>query len=415
MPKSNAIDHDATLTPAARRNAGLDHLGSQPDAMRRGLLRGGLLGGVGLLISQLTFPFVRAGVGSDLGIGVPAEGIASHGVHPAGRDGGEPVPGEDPASMAHDAGMTTVGEVDHARNGFDPYALLTDWDTGEVSVLGTGQRLREFQLTAIDKEIEIAPGLFFPAWTYNGRVPGPTLRATEGDRVRIRFINGGSHPHTIHFHGVHSAYMDGVAGLGRGAILPGETFTYEFDAAPFGCHLYHCHAIPLKRHIHKGLYGAFIVDPDPARHPEQADVARSRLHGSPENAMVQELVMVMNAFDTNFDDENEVYAVNSIAHEYMKRPIRIERDRLVRVYLVNCTEFDPINSFHLHANFFDYYDHGTTLTPTLRTVDTVMQCQAQRGILEFSFAGYEPGLFMFHAHQSEFAELGWMSVFEVVA
>ena len=56
----------------------------------------------------------------------------------------------------------------------------------------------------------------------------------------------------------------------------------------------------------------------------------------------------------------------------------------MRVYLVNVTEFDPINSFHLHANFFDYYDHGTTLTPTLRTVDTIMQCQAQRGILEFT-------------------------------
>ncbi|MFO7547052.1 MAG: multicopper oxidase domain-containing protein [Trueperaceae bacterium] len=311
--------------------------------------------------------------------------------------------------------MTTVGDVDHARNGFDPADLLIDWDAGEVSVLGTGQRLREFRLTAVDKEIEIAPGLFFPAWTYNGRVPGPTLRATEGDRVRVHFANGGSHPHTIHFHGIHSAYMDGVAGLGRGVILPGETFTYEFDAAPFGCHLYHCHAIPLKRHIHKGLYGAFIVDPDPERHPEQADVAMSRLQGSAENARVQEFVMVMNAFDTNFDDENEVYAVNSIAHAYMKRPIRVERDRPVRVYLVNCTEFDPVNSFHLHANFFDYFDHGTTLTPTLRTVDTVMQCQAQRGILEISFAGFEPGQYMFHAHQSEFAELGWMSIFEVIA
>ena len=87
----------------------------------------------------------------------------------------------------------------------------------------------------------------------------------------------------------------------------------------------------------------------------------------------------------------------------------------MRIYLINVTEFDPINSFHLHANFFDYYDHGTTLTPTSRTVDTVMQCQGQRGILEFSFADFEPGLYMFHAHQAEFAELGWMSAFEVVA
>lgn len=124
--------------------------------------------------------------------------------------------------------------------------------------------------------------------------------------------------------------------------------------------------------------------------------------------------MVMNGFDTNFDEENEIYAVNSVAHAYVNRPIRLERARPARIYLINVTEFDPVNSLHLHANFFDYYDHGTTLTPTLRTVDTVMQCQAQRGILEFSFADHEPGQYMFHAHQSEFVELGWMSLFEVV-
>ena len=63
---------------------------------------------------------------------------------------------------------------------------------------------------------------------------------------------------------------------------------------------------------------------------------------------------------------------------------------------------------------FDYYDQGTTLTPTLKTVDVIMQCQAQRGILEFTFADHEPGLYMFHAHQSEFTELGWMGMFDVV-
>ena len=95
--------------------------------------------------------------------------------------------------------------------------------------------------------------------------------------------------------------------------------------------------------------------------------------------------MVMNAFDTNFDGENEFYACNTIAHCYAKKPIKVIRDRPVRIYLVNVTEFDPINSFHLHANFFDYFDQGTTLTPTLKTVDLIMQCQAQRGILEFTF------------------------------
>jgi FtsP/CotA-like multicopper oxidase with cupredoxin domain len=290
--------------------------------------------------------------------------------------------------------------------------VLSDWDTGEVSRLADGRRLREFHIVASDMEVEIAPGILFPAWVYNGRIPGPTLRAIEGDLIRIRFTNSGSHPHTMHFHGIHPARMDGVPGAGL--VDPGEEFTYEFHAEPFGCHLYHCHSMPLKRHIHKGLYGGFIIDPDPARHADLETAARSRLLGTPENARWQEFVMVMNGFDTNFDDENEFYAVNTIAFAYLDKPIRIERSRPVRVYLINVTEFDFINSFHLHANFFDYYDHGTTLTPTLKIVDTIIQCQGQRGIIEFSFADHEPGLYMFHAHQSEFAELGWMAQFEVV-
>jgi len=320
-----------------------------------------------------------------------------------------------PHSQEPHGGMTTVGRVNHKRNGFDPHKLLTDWDTGEVSTLSNGQTLREYEIVAQDREIEIAPGIKFPAWTYNGRVPGPTIRCTEGDRLRIHFINAGSHPHTIHFHGIHSAQMDGIPATGPGMIKPTESFTYEFDAYPYGCHLYHCHATPLKRHIHKGLYGAFIVDPDPDQHPEHREVAASRRLGSEANSRWQEYVMVMNGFDTNFDEENEVYAANSIAFAYMNKPIKIYRERPVRVYLVNVTEFDPINSFHLHANFFNYFDHGTTLEPTQRNIDTVMLCQAQRGILEFSFDGFEPGKYMFHAHQSEFAELGWMSLFDVVS
>jgi len=103
---------------------------------------------------------------------------------------------------------------------------------------------------AIDREIEVAPGIQFAAWPYNGRVPGSTLRVTEGDRVRLRFRNAGSHRHTIHFQGIHSTRMDGVPGAGE--VAPDESFTYEFDASPFGCHFYHWHSVPLERHIHKG-------------------------------------------------------------------------------------------------------------------------------------------------------------------
>ena len=323
--------------------------------------------------------------------------------------------GQSVSSEEHEHGhMGTVGKVDHEANGFYPLDLLSDWDYGQVSELPNGQVLREYHIVAIDKELEIAPGVFFPAWTYNGRVPGPSLRCVEGERIKVRFINAGTHPHTIHFHGIHSAKMDGVPGVGPGMINPGEQTTYEFDAFPFGCHLYHCHAIPLKRHIHKGLYGAFVIDPDPEKQTGlRREVAKSRNHTYSENGMCNDMMMVMNGFDTNFDGDNEIYAANTVAFAYQNEPIPISSDKLQRVYLINLTEFDPINSFHLHANFFDYYDHGTTLEPTLRTVDTIMQCQAQRGIIEFSFEGFEPGPYMFHAHQTEFAELGWMGFFEL--
>ena len=73
--------------------------------------------------------------------------------------------------------------------------------------------------------------------------------------------------------------------------------------------------------------------------------------------------MVMNAFDTNFDKENEVYAVNTVANAYMQEPIRVEVGRPVRIYLVNVTEFDLLNSLHLHGMFFDVFRTGTHLTP----------------------------------------------------
>jgi manganese oxidase len=248
-------------------------------------------------------------------------------------------------------------------------------------------RVRELTLTAVDKDVEVAPGVFFPAWTYNGTVPGPVIRATEGDLLRVRFVNGGQHPHTIHFHGIHPTDQDGVFEI----VQPGETHSYEFPAGPAGFHVYHCHATPLKKHIHKGLYGAFIIDPREPRPP------------------AQELVMVMNGYDTDGDGENNFYSVNGRTFYYARYPIRVARSQRVRVYLANLTEFDLVNSFHLHADFFRYQPTGTG--DAWEYTDTVMQCQGQRGVLEIEFA--HPGLHMFHAHQSEFTELGWMGYFDV--
>ena len=321
-------------------------------------------------------------------LGISGALLGAYSGQARGHDGGDH--GADMAQAATEhgsshGGNSTVGSVDTSR--FDPTAFLRDFYLGEERREG-GRTVREYELTAEDVEIEVAPGVIYPAWAYNGQVPGPTLRAREGDWLRVVFKNRGAHPHTIHFHGFHPANMDGVFEL----VGAGQEFVYEFDAEPFGMHLYHCHTSPLRKHIEKGLYGAFIVDPE---------------EGRPE---ADEMVMVMNGFDTNFDAANEVYAVNTVAFHYQKNPVEIRLGELVRVYVVNVLEFDFINSFHTHANFFDYYPTGTKLEPSEFT-DTKVFGQGERGIMEFRYSF--PGRFMFHAHVSEFAELGWMGLFEV--
>lgn len=270
----------------------------------------------------------------------------------------------------------------------DPGKYLTTFDYGSEARHSNGATQREYLVIAEDKDVEVAAGIIFPGWVYNGFMPGPTLRATVGDRLVIRFENRGSKPHTIHFHGIHPANMDGVFEV----VPPGKSFIYDFTAEPFGVFPYHCHMMPLRKHISRGLYGTLIIDPHPQRPP------------------ATEMVMVMHGLDVDLDMENEFYAVNGVANYYAEHPIAIKVGQKVRVYLSNMTEFDLVNNFHLHANMFEYYPNGTSLQPA-EVTDTVNLCQGQRGILEFSYR--YPGMYMFHAHTSEFAELGWMGFFHV--
>ena len=272
---------------------------------------------------------------------------------------------------------------------FDPMDYLRNFDYGKISTLPDGTTLREYTIVAEDdKVMEISPGIFYNVWTYNGSVPGPTIRATEGDTVRINFTNNGSKEHTIHFHGIHPSEMDGVFEPVGGN---GGKFTYEFEAGPVGVHPYHCHIMPLEEHIVHGLYGVFIVDPKEGR------------------ASADEMVMVLNGFDTDFDTENNFYAANTIPFYYQHHPIQINTDELIRIYVVNMVEFDPINNFHLHANLYEYYPTGTDTIPSFYT-DMITLSQTERGIMEFSYQ--YPGNYLFHAHKVEFSEKGWVGIFQ---
>jgi len=273
---------------------------------------------------------------------------------------------------------------------FNPDKYLREFSYGRVSKLPDGTTLREFTIVAEDDKImEISPGVFFNVWAFNGTVPGPTIRATEGDLIRVKFINNGTKSHTMHFHGIHPAEMDGVfEPVGPG----GGQFTYEFIAGPVGVHPYHCHTMPLEEHIVRGLYGVYIVDPKEGRPP------------------ADEMIMVLNGFDTDFDTENNFYAANTIPFYYQHHPIQININELIRVYVLNMVEFDPINNLHLHGTLYDYYPTGTSRVPSVYT-DMITLSQTERGIMEFNYT--YPGKYLFHAHKTEFSEKGWIGIFLV--
>lgn len=139
--------------------------------------------------------------------------------------------------------------------------------------------------------IEFIPGKTTPAWTYNGRVPGPMIRARVGDRLIVNFTNHLPEPTTIHWHGLRTPNaMDGVPHVTQDPVEPGETFVYDFVLKDAGTFWYHPHVNSVAQ-VGKGLYGALIVE-DPAEPP-----------------MGDELVVVLS--DMSLDDEGQFLSVDA--------------------------------------------------------------------------------------------------------
>jgi len=278
-------------------------------------------------------------------------------------------------------------DIPQTKDAANPLAVLREFDYGTVTQ-ENGRTVREFRVEARTSPLQLNGSTSFITWNLNGRVPGPTFRATQGDRIRVIFYNKAGHSHSLHFHGVHPAEMDGMKPVKHNAVE-----IYEFDAEPYGVHLYHCHIEPITRHVGKGLYGMFIIDPPSPRPP------------------ADEMVLIMAGYDVNDDRKNELYAFNGLPDYYMHNPIPIQQDQLIRLYVLNLIEFDPVATFHLHANMFRVYRTGRTMEPSEET-DVITMGTAERHILEFSF--HHTGKFMFHPHQDYIAESGCMGVFNVI-
>jgi FtsP/CotA-like multicopper oxidase with cupredoxin domain len=123
--------------------------------------------------------------------------------------------------------------------------------------------IREFRFSASQATVNLGEGPEFTAWTYNGQVPGPEIRVREGETIRVMLKNYLPEGTTIHWHGVPVPnVMDGVPGVTQEAVMPGESFVYEFEARPPGSYIYHSHS---HYQLDQGLYGALIIEPSRPR------------------------------------------------------------------------------------------------------------------------------------------------------
>lgn len=313
-----------------------------------------------------------AGVGAAAlglaGCGVAAPPAATHGTntHETAGAAGSGTPPWQEMDQMHAEGVKAF-PAKTAGKGNQPLDYQLD---GDVKV---------FELTCKKVQWEVAPGKTVEAYTYNGMVPGPIIRVTQGDRVRVIVKNELDESTAVHWHGILlENRMDGVSFITQDPIPPGGTFVYEFTARNAGSHMYHSHhnsAIQVAR----GMLGAFIIDPqDPAernRYGEDLDY-----------------VMILN-------DGVMGYTLNGKGFPATE-PINVKRGQRIRIRFMN--EGVSAHPMHLHGLTFEVVERDGYPLPMPFKCDTLTVNPAERW--DVIVQADNPGVWAFHCHILPHAE-----------
>ena len=256
--------------------------------------------------------------------------------------------------------------------------------------LEDGRKVFDLETSVI--EWNILPDVRAMAYAYNDQIPGPRLRVTEGDRVRINVTNTLPEPTTVHWHGlILPNAMDGPADVTQEPIAPGETFTYEFVTEQRGTYFYHTHA-DVDRQQALGLYGALIIDPrEPSDYPYEYDQElvvqlQEWLHrdGYTYPAMPME-----GALPNYFTINGKAYPETETVR------LRVGETLLVRFIGSNSGFIHPM---HIHGGPFRIVEtDGNPVEPAGQWIkDTVNVAPGER--YDVLWEAREPGKWLLHCH-----------------
>lgn len=264
----------------------------------------------------------------------------------------------------------------------------------ERTVVPTGNT-RRFELTVREVDWELLPGVTTRAVTYNGTVPGPTIRVTEGDSVEVAVTNELDQATSVHWHGLHVPNdQDGVAGVTQDPIGPGQTFTYRFIAPHAGTFMYHAHADRSREQIDRGLYAPFIIDPAGGDAIE-SDLDLTLVIG---NWMIGDGTGSMPGMDMGGDN-----AAMSMDYDYFTingksfpatAPIEVTEGQLVRLRFLNPSQ--TIHPMHLHGmDMAVFAKDGEPLAEPQR-LNTLSVLQGET--YDVVFRADNPGTWLLHCH-----------------
>jgi nitrite reductase (NO-forming) len=233
---------------------------------------------------------------------------------------------------------------------------------------------------------KIAPGKVVQVWTFGGQVPGPVVRVRVGDRVEATITNKASMPHSLDFHAARIAPSRAFRD-----VMPGESFTFSFEATSPGVFMYHCGTAPVVHHIANGMYGMIIVEPRGGLPPADRELAlvQSDFYPSDTPGLPADNEAIMTGIP-------EVVAFNGYAAQYKDAPIIVKRGESVRVFLLAAGP-NTWSAFHVVGTIFDraYIDgiHDENLSIGNQTLNL---SASQGAVAEFRLD--EEGTYPFVTH-----------------
>ena len=275
------------------------------------------------------------------------------------------------------------------------------YDAG-LPPVGAG-KVHHYTIRLADETLDIAPGVRYSGWTFDGVSPGPVIHVRQGDWVDVTLVNGGAIPHSIDFHAALTAPDKSFKTIPKGGSVH-----FRFRADTPGAFMYHCGTPPVLAHIANGMYGAIIVDPK-AGMPR---VAKSYVLVSGEWYLAGDGKKKPATLD--FEKARQMrpdyVTFNGYANQYKDRPLTADPGDTVRFYVVDAgPSLDT--DFHVVGAILDRVYLDATTTGVLHGVQT--QLVPAGGGMIFDVKFRQAGIFPFVSHAFAAVDMGEVGLVNV--